>query len=290
MKTWVGWAALGLGALSAGTAVTSEARAEESVHAAGASAAHAEGHTVAGHTVAGHTVAGQAVAGQAVAGQAGEAHAGGEVHEHHQEFNWYSGLLGEKADVEPGLLWRAPGTPAPFVAQLFNTLLLVGLFLKFGRQPLARGLADRRQRILRGIEDAAAMQAEATEQLRVYRNKLDNLDAEVERVRREMRESAETERRRALEEAGARRTRLEQEARVLIERELEALREELTKETALAALASARELLQRSVSTDDHRRLCEEYLQKLSPGGASAEVQRPSDSTRPALLGRSEAP
>src|SRR6185436_13802839 len=103
-----------------------------------------------------------------------------------------------------------------------------------GSKPLARGLADRRQRILKGIEDAAAMQAEAKEQLRLYRSKLDNLDAEIERVRKDMRESAETERRRVLADAAERRTRLELEARVLIERELEALRDELTKETALA--------------------------------------------------------
>ncbi|MEO8182703.1 MAG: ATP synthase F0 subunit B [Deltaproteobacteria bacterium] len=250
------WVYAGLFVLGAGAALTPEALAEEqeSAHAAGHAAAPAESH------------------------------------EHHQELNWYYGLLGEKAEAEPGLLWRAPGTPAPFVAQLFNTLLLVALFVKFGSKPLARGLADRRQRILKGIEDAAAMQAEATEQLRVYRDKLDNLDAEIERVRKDMRESAETERRRVLADAADRRTRLEQEARVLIERELEALREELTKETALAALASARELLKHNVSTDDHRRLCEEYLQKLVSGDAPVEAQRPSEPTRVAVLGRSEAP
>jgi len=256
-KAWASWAAAGLVVLGAAAAAAEE---RESSPATGPAGAHSGGH------------------------------AGAESHEHHQEFNWYQGLLGEKADVEPGLLWRTPGTPAPFAAQLFNTLLLVGLFVRFGRQPLARGLADRRQRILRGMEDAAAMRAEATEQLQFYRSKLDNLDAEIERVRREMRESAETERRRVLEDAAARRTRLEQEARVLVERELEALRENLTKETALAALASARELLERSVSTDDHRRLCEEYLQQLAPGGASAELQRPSDATQVAVLGGSVTP
>ena len=220
-------------------------------------------------------------------GESGQRTAAG--HEHHQELNWYQGMLGEKVDVEPGLLWRAPGTPAPFAAQLFNTLLLVGLFVRFGRQPLARGLAARRQRILRGIEEAAAMQAEAAEQLRVYRSRLDNLDAEIERVRREMREGAEAERHRVLAEAATRRARLEQEARVLIDRELEALREELTRETALAALESARVLLQRNVSTDDHRRLCEEYLQALAPGGVPIEVHRPNEPLQ-AASPRSEAP
>ena len=136
------------------------------------------------------------------------------------------------------------------------------------------------------------MQAEATEQLRVYRSKLDNLDTEIARVRREMRESAEAERRKTLAEAAARRERLEQEARVIgIERELGALREQLTRETALAALESARQLLKLNVSTDDHRRLCDEYLQKLGPAEApAAEPQRPIEAVRAALDGRSEAP
>jgi F-type H+-transporting ATPase subunit b len=254
------WAAAGLLALSAAGAAAAE---QAEGHAA---AQHGSEHGAVGHAEAGHG-------------------------EHHQEFNWYHGLLGEKAGEEPSLLWRTPGTPAPFVAQLFNTLLLLALFVRFGAQPLARGLADRRQKILRGIEDSAAMQKEATEQLRVYRSKLENLDAEIERVRREMRESAEAERRRVLEEAGARRTRLEQEARVLIERELEALREQLTRETAIAAIDSARELLKRSVSTDDHRRLCDEYLQALVPPGApgAPEAPRASEPARAGLTERSEA-
>ena len=248
--------------------------------------AAAQGHEPAGTHLEGHaTTQAHAAEGHA-AEQHGGAHEGGE---HHQEFNWYHGMLGEKADVEPSVLWRAPGTPAPFAAQLFNTALLIGLLVRFGRKPLAKGLADRRQRILRGIEDAAAMQAEATEQLRVYRAKLDNLDAEIERVRREMREGAEAERRRVLEDAKARRIRLEQEARTLIDRELEALREQLTRETAIAAIESARALLERNVSTDDHRRLCEEYLQALAPAmGAAAQPERPIEPGRPSLLPRSE--
>jgi len=229
------------------------------------------------HAVQGHAVQGHAAEGHAAAAHGGEEHAGSEHGEHHQEFNWAYGLLGEKAGVEPSLLWRSPGMPVPFAAQLFNTLLLVGLLVRFAKAPIAKGLAERRQRISRGIDDATAMRAEATEQLRVYRAKLDNLDAEIERVRREMRESAEAERKRVLEEAGVRRQRLEQEARLLVDRELATVRQELTRATAAAALASARELLKRSVSTDDHRRLCDEYLQNLPQGdGNGAEGPRSS--------------
>jgi len=273
-RRWLSWAAGGLLALAGSAAVGSAAAQEHE-----AAGTHLEGHA----TTQAHT------GGE---GHAAEGHgAGHEGGEHHQEFNWYYGMLGEKADVEPSALWRAPGTPAPFAAQLFNTALLIGLLVRFGRKPLAQGLADRRQRILRGIEDASAMQAEATEQLRVYRAKLDNLDSEIERVRREMRESAEAERKRVLEDAKSRRARLEQEARTLIDRELEALREQLTRETAVAAIESARDLLKHSVSTDDHRRLCEEYLQGLAPAmGAAAEPQHPSEPARPSLLPSSGVP
>lgn len=196
-------------------------------------------------------------------GDAPESGHGGHGDDHHQEFNWYHGLIGEKAGVEPNLLWRAPGTPAPFAAQLLNTFILAVLLFKFARAPIARALVDRRNRIMKGMDDAAAMKREAEKQLSFYKERLANLDAEIERVRREMRESAETERVRILSDARARRARLEQEARVLVEQEMKAVREQLTRETALAALRSARELLRSATSTEDHRRLCEQYLDGL---------------------------
>jgi F0F1-type ATP synthase membrane subunit b/b' len=49
----------------------------------------------------------------------------------------------------------------------------------------------------------------------------------------------------------------------LVEQELKALREHLIRETAQAALRSARELLKANASTEDHRRLCDEYLERL---------------------------
>jgi len=196
-------------------------------------------------------------------GAAAQHGAGGHAEEHHQEFNWYYGMIGEKAGAPPGLLWRAPGTPPPFAAQLLNAIILFGFIIKFAREPIARGLAGRRQRIMRGMDEAAAMLAEAKKQLEFYKQRIDNLDAEVERVRREMRESAEAERQRILTDAQARRARLEQEARLLVEQEMKAVQEALTRETAMAAVRSARTLLQQSTSTEDHRRLCEQYLEGL---------------------------
>lgn len=224
----------------------------------------AQGHGVGDLDAPAHGQSGHAAAGHAASEQSG-GHGAGHGGEHHQEFNWVHGLIGAKEGVEPSLLWRTPDMPTPFVALLLNTALLFGLLFKFARGPVAKGLADRRQRIMRGIDEASAMKSEAERQLAFYRSKIENLDAEIERVRREMREGAELERKRILEDAVTRRTRLEQEARTLIDQELKAVRDELTRETAKAALSSARDLLRANTTTDDHRRLCEQYLDSLRP-------------------------
>lgn len=248
---------------------------QASEHAAEPHAAP-HGHDTHTANAEGHAVDGPATSGHAAAGHAGGAHGGGHGGEHHQEFNWFHGLVGAKEGVEPSLLWRTPDMPTPFAAVLLNTALLFGFLFKVARGPIAKGLADRRERIMRGIDEASAMKAEAERQLAFYKSKIDNLDSEIERVKREMREGAEQERKRILEDAAARRTRLEQEARVLIEQELKAVRDELTRETARAALNSARDLLSANTTTDDHRRLCEQYLDSLQPDRplTSASAQR----------------
>ena len=250
-------------------------------HGAGDSHAadpHAAGsHETGSHAGPSHAQAashgGPAAHGEHAGAEHGSGDHGGE---HHQEFNWFHGMVGVKEGVEPSLLWRTADMPTPFAATLLNTALLFGILFKVARAPVAKGLADRRQRIMRGIEEAAAMKAEAKKQLDFYRAKLDNLDSEIERVRREMRDGAETERKRVLDDAAARRTRLEQEARTLLDQELKALRVELTRETTVAALRSARELLAQNTSTDDHRRLCEQYLETLesSTSGKGARSGR----------------
>jgi F-type H+-transporting ATPase subunit b len=185
-------------------------------------------------------------------------------------------MLGEKKGVEPSVLWRAPGTPPPYLSMLINTLALAFVLVKLAKGPVVNGLRTRREKLLKGIEEASRMKAEAEKSLAEYRLKLDNIDSEIERVRQEMRQSAEAERKRILEEAGHRREGLEAEAKLLIEQELSALHEQLRRETAAAALRSARELLKAQTTGEDQRRLCDGFLQDLRLRSQTAGV-RPSN-------------
>ncbi|HEV8244127.1 MAG TPA: ATP synthase F0 subunit B, partial [Polyangiaceae bacterium] len=173
-----------------------------------------------------------AFAGTAFAAEQAEGtSAQGEKHEPGLgDINWFYGMVGEKEGVPPSVLYRPKGMPAPFGALLLNAALLYLILFRVLGPPITQGLKDRKQGILRGMDEAARMKREAKRRLREFEDKLENIDDEIERVRREMREAGEADRARILAEAKERRTRMERDAQLLIEQELGAAREALLRE------------------------------------------------------------
>ena len=151
----------------------------------------------------------------------------------------------------------------PFGWMLFNTALLFYLFYRYGRRPLQEGLKKRKESIMRAMSEAAQMKGEAASRLAQYQDKLQHIDDEVERVRRQMRAAGEAERERILEEAREKRARMERDARLLIQNELKAARQKLIAEVVRSASRSARQMLERQVTADDQQRLSEEHLASL---------------------------
>jgi F0F1-type ATP synthase membrane subunit b/b' len=75
-----------------------------------------------------------------------------------------------------------------------------------------------------------------------------------------MREDGAAERTRILAEARVRRERMERDARLLVEQELSAVRETLSKEMVSSALRSAATELKARLTADDQQRLADEFL------------------------------
>ncbi len=167
------------------------------------------------------------------------------------DINWMYGFLGEKEGVEPSLLWRPKGMPVPFGALAFNAAILYWLLIKFGKKPVGEALKARKLGIMKGMEDAAKMKAEAEASLAKYQQKLDAIDEEVARIKREAKEQSEAESARILSEAKERRTRMERDARILVEQELKAAREGLMRDTIRAAVRSAEATLVARVGDAD---------------------------------------
>jgi F-type H+-transporting ATPase subunit b len=203
-------------------------------------------------------------------------HGAAEGHDAHGEghaptfddINWAYGFLGEKEGEEPSLLWRPKGMPVPFGALALNAAILYFLLFKFGRKPIGDALKARKLGIMKGMEDAAKMKAEAEASLAKYQKKLDEIESEVARIKREAKEQGEAESARILGEAKERRARMERDARLLVEQELKAARETLTRDTVRAAVKSAEGMLTAKVVDADQQRLGDEFLASIKASGS----------------------
>lgn len=213
-------------------------------------------------------------------GEHGAAHGAEHGGDHHvpsfHDINWFYGVLGEREGVEPSFIYRPKGMPAPFGAYLLNAAILYFILFRLFKKPVADGLKARKASILRGMDEAARMRKDAQARLADYEHKLEHIDDEIERVRREMREAGEAERTRVLAEAREQRARMERDARLLVEQELAAARETLTREMVTSAVQSSVRLLEERLAGDDHQRLADEFLEAMKQAPAAGRSVSPS--------------
>jgi F-type H+-transporting ATPase subunit b len=217
-----------------------------------AAAAHgAQAHGTPGHGQSGH----------------GEG-AHGEHAEHHEKappppINWWHGLLGEKANEPPSILWRQPGEPPPFLASVINFAILLLIANRYGRKALAEALVKRKENITREIDDATRLRKAAEERLAQYEAKLERISDELERVRREFREQGERDKARIIEEAKERSARMRKDTEIVLSQEAKQMRQELLAEVVHEATRAATEILSKNTTLGDHDRFAENFLQQL---------------------------
>jgi F-type H+-transporting ATPase subunit b len=185
------------------------------------------------------------------------------------DVNWFYGMLGTSDDPEPSVLFRPKGMPAPFAALALNALLLYFILYSSLKKPVAEGLLRRKENLLRGMEDAAAMRREAEGQLQAYERKLANIDRDVEELRTSLRQAVDAENARILAEAKERRERMERDARLLVEQELKAVKQQLLEETVASAVRSAERLLREHITEADQQRFADEYVAGLRASARS---------------------
>ncbi len=185
--------------------------------------------------------------GQEIEGHAGE--------EHHGE-------------VTLGAIFRDPNFRASVVS--FG---LLALLLYFGaRQKVRSALESRRREIEEAVAEARRREEEAEAKRKEFEERLARLDGEMERIRQEVIKAGEEERDRIVQEAEEKAAHLRRDAQFQVEQQMKQLREELTVEAIEAAIAAATELLAKSTTADDQRRLAQGYLETVA---AMAEEKRP---------------
>jgi F-type H+-transporting ATPase subunit b len=177
--------------------------------------------------------------------------------------NWWHGLLGEKADVPPSILWRRPGEPAPFLASAINFAILLLIVNRYGRKAMTDALVKRKENITREIDEATRLRRSAEERLAQYEAKLEKISEELERVRREFREQGERDKERIIQEAKERSLRMRKDTELVLLQEAKQMRQELLAEVVREATRIATEILAKNTTLGDHDRFAEAFLQQL---------------------------
>lgn len=155
--------------------------------------------------------------------------------------------------IEPGLLiW----TIITFVC-LLVVLRLVAW------KPLLAALEQRETTIRNSLDEAQQAREEAERLMAENQRILADANRESARILEQGREEAERLRASLTEQAQAEAARLVEEARRDIQRERQLAVQNLKETAAELTLAATGQLLGRSVSDDDHRRLVSEFLDRI---------------------------
>lgn len=150
-----------------------------------------------------------------------------------------------------------------FIGPVINFVLLMVLGYMALRRSINPALAARRAAIETEIAEAQRMHTEAESMHQEYADKLARLDEEISRLKADFTRAGEAERDRIVAEAREKAERMRADARASIEQEVKTLRDELHREAVLAAVTAAEETVRKTITTADHARLADDYIQSL---------------------------
>jgi len=116
------------------------------------------------------------------------------------------------------------------------------------------------------LKESAESKQRAEALVRDYKGRLQRLDQETRQIRDALKAEGEREKTRLLVEAEEAAARINADTDFLADQETKLARQELRREIARAAQASAGKLVQDNLTAADRRRMVEEFLSEV--GGA----------------------
>jgi F0F1-type ATP synthase membrane subunit b/b' len=211
--------------------------------------------------------------------------------EHHGDANATEGQESEHA--EHGGVGSGHHGPAPinwtdiwdkkrpaFLALVINFGVLMTLYYMLGKKPVAEALKQRRVTIGKDIDEAQALLDEAKERAKKYQAELNSADADASTAKAALISAGKGEVDHILLEAQERADRMKRDADRLVEQERKQMQVDLLKETVDLAVREAAQILEKSVTADDHARLAQDLLLELARRPAAATSGR-ARSARP---------
>ena len=150
-----------------------------------------------------------------------------------------------------------------FLYRCFNFALMVGILVYFVNKPIRNGLKERSAAIEKTLAEAEAAKQAAEAKHREYTEKLAKATEEIANITASIRHEGELERDKIVAAAKEMAAKIEREAENKAAGVVAKARTELREEAARLAVELAEEMLKKQVSTDDQKRLVDEYMQKM---------------------------
>ncbi len=163
------------------------------------------------------------------------------------------------AEEHPGII----NINITFFLQLINFLIFAAILSKFLFKPLTAFLAKRAEGIKQSLEQAQRAREEAAKARAELEAQMVATRREAGALREQVQREVEEERQRLLRASREEAQRLLAEAREQIEGDVRRARASLRAEAVTLSVAVAEKLVGRSLTSDDHRRLAEQYIQDL---------------------------
>ena len=161
--------------------------------------------------------------------------------------------------AEPGIVNLNTTT----LIQVVNFLILIALLSRFLFAPLKKFLAERAEGIEKALAEAKLAREATAKAREEYRAQILATQREAAALREQAQREVEAERQRLLKASRDEAQRVLDDAKAAIEMETKRARASLRDEVVTLSLTAAERLLGRAMTTEDQKRLAEQYVREL---------------------------
>lgn len=156
-----------------------------------------------------------------------------------------------------------------FWGAVVNFVLLLLVLRKLGKQPLQNFLTNRSKSVEDGMQEAAALKAEAQRVFDEYSARLKTMDTEIEQLKQDIRTAAEADKQRIIDEAKRSAERMHADTENLIAQQSRELADDVRAKVVSAAMAAAEEVIRQAMSKDEQQVLAQNFVGELAQEPAS---------------------
>lgn len=144
--------------------------------------------------------------------------------------------------------------------QILNFSVFLFILIKFGGSAMRKFLRGRHELIKKDVHDASELLKQAKQKAEEQERRLASLEKEIANLRDSIQKDAEREQARLIASAQEKAKRIQEETRVQLDQQVRSAEARLRAEVATASIKLAEELLKRTVSPEDDRRLAREFV------------------------------